>query len=236
MGRSKLILFDVDGTLLSPGPVPRQAMAEAIGGFVGAEISLGFHDVAGMTDPIIVRNALLRHGVADQGTRTDAVDGIIADYLLLLEKRLPSSNEVQVFPGAAELVEACKAEGWVTALLTGNVEAGARRKLARSGLWEEFAFGIFGDDGQTRDDLPWLARERAWEAVHEAYQPSDTILVGDTPDDARIARLSGQRSLIVCRRAEPEWRTAIEKEGPTWLVDNFDDVAGLIHLMKAETR
>ena len=89
MNRRKLILFDVDGTLINPGPVPRQAMVEAIGGFVGEEISLGFHDVAGMTDRIIVRDALLRHDVADRSTREGAVDGIIADYLRLLEERLP---------------------------------------------------------------------------------------------------------------------------------------------------
>ncbi|MCK4578080.1 MAG: hypothetical protein KAU50_04775, partial [Candidatus Marinimicrobia bacterium] len=58
----KLILFDVDGTLLSPGPAPRLALAEAISDFLGSGVDLDFHDVAGYTDPVIVRNALSRNG------------------------------------------------------------------------------------------------------------------------------------------------------------------------------
>ncbi len=122
----------------------------------------------------------------------------------------------------------------VPALLTGNMERGARVKLAPTGLWELFAFGVYGGDGNAREDLPWVARERAWEALHESFRPADTILIGDTPNDARVARLNEMSSLIVIRRPEPEWRRAIEAEQPTWLVDGFEDVPGLIRLMKGK--
>jgi phosphoglycolate phosphatase-like HAD superfamily hydrolase len=226
-----LVLFDVDGTLLTPGPVPRLALAEALSRYLGLPVELSFHEVAGFTDPTIIQNALARYGNHRQVSPA-AVEAIIGDYLALVTERLPDSDAVQVFPGAKELVMACRNEGWTTALLTGNVEQGARLKLDRTGLWELFAFGVFGNDGNSREDLPWLARERAWEVLSVAFSAKHIILVGDTPNDARIARLNAIRSLIVCRRGEPEWRAAIKAESPTWLVDDLEDIPVLIQLMK----
>ena len=231
MTQRKLILFDVDGTLLTPGPVPRQAMAEAISGYLGRQVELSFFDVAGLTDPIIIRNALSRHS-ADRSPSDGAISGILEHYLALMEARLPVAAAVRVFPGAEALVRACGEQGWALALLTGNMERGARLKLAGTGLWDLFAFGVFGGDGNSREDLPWIARERAWDVLHESFRPGDTVLVGDTPNDARIAHLNAIASLIVCRHEEPEWRRAIVAERPTWLVDGFDDVPRLIQWMK----
>jgi len=233
MVRRKLILFDVDGTLISPGPIPRQALGEALSHFLGRKVRLTFHDVAGLTDPIIIRNALVRHG-ADSPPSNGDISTVLEHFLTIEEERLPASNDVRIFPGAEALVRACLAENWVPALLTGNMERGARVKLAPTGLWDLFAFGVYGGDGNTREDLPWVAWERAWDALHEFFHPADTILIGDTPNDARIARLNDISSLIVCRREEAEWRQAIEAQHPTWLVNEFDDVPGLIRLMRGK--
>ncbi len=233
MARRKLILFDVDGTLLSPGPIPRQALNESISHFLGSKVEITFHDVAGMTDPTIIRNALARHGTGSPPSNGD-ISTVLEHFLTIEEERLPASDDVRVFPGAEALVRACLTENWVPALLTGNMERGARVKLARTGLWELFAFGVYGGDGNAREDLPWIAHERAWDVLHESFPPADTILIGDTPNDARVARLNDMSSLIVVRRPEPEWRRAIEGEQPTWLVDGFEDVPGLIRLMKGK--
>ncbi len=233
MARRNLILFDVDGTLISPGPIPRQALGEALSHFLGRKVELTFHDVAGLTDPIIIRNALVRHG-ADSPPSNGDISTVLEHFLTIEEERLPASNDVRIFPGAEALVRACLAENWVPALLTGNMERGARVKLAPTGLWDLFAFGVYGGDGNTREDLPWVAWERAWDVLHEPFHPADTILIGDTPNDARIARLNDIRSLIVCRREEAEWRQAIEAQHPTWLVNEFDDVPGLIRLMRGK--
>ncbi len=233
MIRRKLVLFDIDGTLLSPGLIPRQALAEALSHFLGRQVELTFHDVAGLTDPIIIRDALVRHGTDHPPSNGD-INTVVEHFLTIEEERLPASDDVRVFPGAEALVRACLAENWVPALLTGNMERGARVKLAPTGLWELFAFGVYGGDGNAREDLPWIAWERAWDVLHESFRPADTILIGDTPNDARVARLNGIASLIVCRREEAEWRRAIEAEQPAWLVDGFDDVPGLIRLMKGK--
>lgn len=231
MAPRKLILFDIDGTLLTPGPIPRQALAEAVSHFLGKTIQLSFHDVAGFTDPTIIHNTLARHGY-NGGIPPNQLAAVVEHYLSLVEDRLPASDDLHVYPGAETLVRRCQQEGWVTALLTGNVERGARAKLARTGLWDLFAFGVFGDDGNQREDLPWIARERAWDTVRESFRPEYTILIGDTPNDAYIARLNRIASLIVCRRDEPEWRQAIKDERPTWLVEGFEDVPTIMNLLK----
>jgi len=191
-------------------------MSEAISKFLGRRIELSFFDVAGLTDPTIVRNALVRHGANNYQINGD-ITVILEHFLALVEERLPATDDVRVFPGACALVEACAVENWVPALLTGNIERGARLKLASTGLWDLFAFGVFGDDGNAREDLPWVARERAWDVLHESFRPADILLVGDTPNDARIARLNDIDCLIVCRRDDKTWRLAIEAESPTWL-------------------
>jgi phosphoglycolate phosphatase len=229
--RRKLILFDIDGTLISPGPLARQILAEAVSHFLGRKIELSFYEVAGFTDPIIVRNALVLHGNDGQPRKQD-IDSILSHFLSMVEERFPASKSVRVFPGAMELVKSCKAEKWVPALLTGNMEGGARVKLADTGLWDLFAFGVFGGDANSREDLPWVARERAWDVLHESFLPEHTILVGDTPNDARIAKMNRISAMIVCRRDEPDWRQAIEQQKPTWLVEDFSDVPGLISMMK----
>ncbi|MEE9162478.1 MAG: hydrolase, partial [Candidatus Neomarinimicrobiota bacterium] len=66
MAQRKLVLFDVDGTLIAPGPIPRQAMAEAISAGLGRDVTLSFLDVAGQTDPTIIRNALAQSGTNDK--------------------------------------------------------------------------------------------------------------------------------------------------------------------------
>ena len=232
MSGRRLILFDVDGTLISPGPIPRETMAAALSAELGEPVTLKFQHVAGSTDPAIVREALLRHG---NGTPIDpiAITAVLDRYLEQVEEKLRDFGGVSVFPGARELVQACREAGWATAILTGNLQRGAAAKLADTGLWDLFDFGIFGDDGHKREDLPYVAAERAWDVLHEAYPAEVTTLIGDTPADARAARLAGMRGLVVCRRAEPEWRSAIEAEAPTWVVDDLEDTSALMALLEA---
>ncbi|MFQ6674772.1 MAG: HAD family hydrolase [Fidelibacterota bacterium] len=225
-GNTKLlVLFDIDGTLIHPGTLARRLMNEAVFRAAGVSPDLKMEEVAGFTDPSIIRNAL-RKVRFNPGDLNEAVERVLNDYLTRLKAEYPSYDEPYLYPDAIELVRRCREEGWRVGLLSGNLREGAVTKLARFDLWDEFEFGVFGDDGANREDLLWRVPELAWEALSEAYPLNRVVLVGDTPNDARIANMNGVRSLIVCRRAE--WKRKIEAEDPTWLVDSFRELDEII--------
>lgn len=227
----QLVLFDIDGTLLSGGPHGRLCLDEAITEAAGQSPRLMVEDVAGFTDLVIVRTALAKLGWRN-GRAERALEPILEAYIRKLERVYPGAPEPKLYDDAVVLADACRAEGWSVGLLTGNIREAARIKLDRFGIWDKFPLGIFGDDAHSRDDLLWLAPERAWEVFEEAFPMRRIVLVGDTANDARVARLSGVRSLIVCRRAE--WRVAIEAQGPTWLVESLDHPQALIARIRHE--
>lgn len=220
----KLYLFDIDGTLLSPGPAARKALNEAIAKVTGNPPDLQIQDVAGLTDPIIIRNVLRKEGHNED--ITDKVEEILAIYLETFRKAYAKSSEPFLYTDAMKLLERVEKSGNASALLTGNVRTGAEIKLGRFDLLARFAFGVFGDDGEARTDLPWVARERAWGVLEEFFRFDEMVIVGDTPNDARVAREYGCESIIVCRREE--WRTEIQDLSPTYLVNSLNEERILI--------
>jgi len=220
-----LYLFDIDGTLLSPGPAARESLNRAFETVVGIRPDLQLRDVAGYTDPVIVRNVLRRHGT--NGEIGTLVNRIIDQYLTYFEAVYSSSDTAFVYRDALELLDRVEAAGHAFALLTGNVRRGAEIKLNRFSLFDRFPFGVFGDDAETRSDLPWIARERAWDVLGESFRFEDLVIVGDTPNDARVASEYGAASIIVCRYEE--WRDDIIRAGATQVVTTLSDPAIKIH-------
>jgi phosphoglycolate phosphatase-like HAD superfamily hydrolase len=100
---------------------------------------------------------------------------------------------------------------------------GAQIKLGKFDLMKHFSFGAFGDEGETRNDLPIVARNRAQEVLDMIYEFDEIVLIGDTPEDAIAAKVNGCKSIIVCRRQE--WYDDIVKAGADIIVDSLDDPA-----------
>ena len=219
-----LYLFDIDGTLLSPGPSARKAINQAIENFTGVPPKLQIKDVAGLTDRLIVRNALEKSGM--DGDITEVITAIINDYLTLFESTYFKSTEAFVFEDALKLVHKVKENSFPLGLLTGNVKRGAQIKLGRFNLMKHFSFGAFGDEGETRNDLPIIARKRAKEVLAKTYEFDEIVLIGDTPEDAIAAKVNGCKSVVVCRRQE--WYDDIVKAGADLIVDSLDDPAIVI--------
>ncbi len=222
----KLFLFDIDGTLLSPGLLPRQILNRAFIELAGASPDLQFSDVAGQTDYLIINNALRRLGIHD-GEITDMAEQVLSFYLREMAARFPVSDLPVLHQDAVDFLAAVQAAGQHTALLTGNVEAGARIKLERFNLYERFAFGAFGDDSVERSGLPVVAQRRAREILGIDFTMEDLIIVGDTPNDAYVAKSAGARAVIVCRR--PEWEDEIRSAGADIIVDLFSDSQVLLN-------
>lgn len=215
----KLFLFDIDGTLISPGPAARKAINKAIENFTGLPPNLQIEDVAGLTDRLIVKNALIKAG--QEKDITAAMDGIIDNYLEIFEQTYHQSDGAFVYEDSIDLVNKVKAQNHPIGLLTGNVKRGANSKLRKFGLMEHFPFGAFGDDGNTREDLPVFAQKEAKKVLGKSFDFRDIVLVGDTPEDAKAAAVNGCRSIVVCRRKERY--DDIVKAGAELIVDSLTD-------------
>src|ERR1700746_727503 len=128
----KLILFDIDGTLLTTDGAGRAAMQAA-----GADVFAIAEDlegvaVSGNTDVAIVHEILRKHGIADSETN---VNRYLGAYLAHLNQRLVQQPG-EILPGVGELLDACAQDGCVVGLLTGNLKRGAQMKLGAHRLWD----------------------------------------------------------------------------------------------------
>ena len=224
--KQKLILFDIDGTLLSPGILPRQILNRAFQDIAGGNPDLQFMDVAGLTDPLIITNGLKKLGLTD-GVIPKLAVAILERYLADMERDYPQSDLPVLHRDAIDFLDAVQVAQHVTALMTGNVEAGARIKLDRFGLFERFAFGAYGNDSGDRNRLPKIARRKARELLAKDFEFKDLIIIGDTPNDAQAAAGVGAHSIIVCRR--PGWEPDIRQAGADLVVSTLADTVDLLH-------
>jgi len=191
----RLVLFDIDGTLVRGGPA-KGAFETALVETFGTAGPIEVHDFAGKTDPQIARELLRGAGVSDADV--DAGLPLLWDrYLRHLGERLPS-HPMDVLPGVAAVLEALSAHADVAmGLLTGNILPGAELKLRSVGLFDHFRMGSYGSDSERRDDLAPIALERARETWRVAFDPGDVWVVGDTPADVRCGKAGGTRTLGV---------------------------------------
>lgn len=194
-----LVLWDIDGTLLTTGPAGRRALEEAARRAGGVErvpdVMMG-----GKTDPQILRELLTLGGLAP-----GEVERVLPVALREAERALADDagsirDAGEVHPGVPELLEALDAtDGVRQSLLTGNVVANARVKVGAFGLdaYFDFCVGAFGTDHPDRDCLVPIALERARARRSETYGPRDVWVIGDTERDLSCARAGGARCLLV---------------------------------------
>jgi phosphoglycolate phosphatase len=194
----KLILFDIDGTILWSDGAGRRAMEGALGEIFGAAGSTGYH-YDGKTDMQIVRDLMRLEGHDDESI--DARMAALLDRYLerLVEELDAKDRRIQRFHGVLELIDALEArEDCIIGLLTGNLERGAQLKLRAVGLApERFIIGAFGSDHEIRAELPQVAQRRAFEQLGVAIDGSAIIIVGDTPADIACGRPIGARTIAV---------------------------------------
>lgn len=191
----RLVLFDIDGTLLRGGPA-KHAFVDAMIETYGTPGPLDSVSFAGKTDPQIARELLSRAGLSDEEIDR-GLDRLWERYLMYLEDRLPS-DPVRVLRGAGELLDALAVlEDVGVGLLTGNIEGGARLKLSSGGLWDHFTFGSYGSDHEERDELPAIAVGRARELYGDIVSAELAVVIGDTPRDVACGKSAGTRTIAV---------------------------------------
>jgi phosphoglycolate phosphatase-like HAD superfamily hydrolase len=194
--RTRLVLFDIDGTLLWSDGAGRRAMEAALLAVFGT-IGPSSYRYDGKTDRQIVRELMREAGFDDS-----AIDARMPDvldlYLERLERELPRSR-VRTMVGVTALLGAIgRRPHHVPGLLTGNLEHGAARKLEAAGLdFGFFAVGAFGSDHERRDELPGIARRRARERLGHELAGDAMVIIGDTPSDIACGRSLGARAIAV---------------------------------------
>lgn len=191
----RLVLFDIDGTLLSGGPA-KDAFKRALVEVFGTAGPIGEWEFSGKTDPQIARELL-----GEAGLRDEEIDAgfprLWSRYLAEMESRLPE-RPPRALPGVPELLMELSGRGTVAlALLTGNVAEGARLKLAAAGLASWFAVGAFGSDREKRNELPTIAVRRARDHWGVEFSARSVVVVGDTPRDVDCGRCHGARTVAV---------------------------------------
>jgi phosphoglycolate phosphatase len=195
----KLVLFDIDGTLLSTDGVARRAIHAALLAECGTPGPPDGVRFDGKTDPQIIRELLsaVAHTAAADEVRIAAV---CRRYVSLLESALEEFPEAtRLLPGVTELLAELDAHADVVlGLLTGNVVDGARLKLRAAGLtFERFRVGAFGSDAPVRSHLPPIAALRAAELMGRTPAGPEIVIVGDTPNDMTCGAGVGARAIGV---------------------------------------
>jgi phosphoglycolate phosphatase len=187
----KAVLFDIDGTLLHTGGAGAIAWQRAFAELYDVEANIAEHTHAGMTDPEITE-IVFREVIGREGTEEERGQAIAA-YLGHLEEAVAESDGYRVMPGIDELLPRLTGQGVLLGIVTGNVEAAARIKLARGDLNRYFAFGGYGSDSRDRTELTKRALERGAEVGGGPLGGSAAIAVGDTPRDVGAGHGAGIR-------------------------------------------
>ena len=225
----RLLLFDIDGTLITSGGAGEAALKDAMRSRFGVEEDLAGIILAGATDARIARELLEKHGIS---VSPENVAALLDTYLGHLSERI-GRHDGKLLPGIVPLLNVLsQREDAVLALLTGNVSRGAEIKLTHYGVWDFFEFGAFADDHHDRNELGKFARARALERHGEEFPPSRIYVIGDTPKDIECGRAIGACTVAI---ATGHYSSAeLRDHAPDFLFEDLSDTARVVELLLGE--
>ena len=227
---SRILLFDIDGTLLLSGRAGYRALTRTFEELFG--VPRGFDDipVAGSTDELILTAAATRAGVAIDAPARARFHRRYCE-LFAEEIHFPGPRK-GLMPGVSRLLDALARNDAVRCgLVTGNFARPARIKLEHFGLWRYFGFGAYGDDAPVRDALVPIALERARRARVEVRRPDDVVVIGDTPLDVQCAAAAGARCVAVATGSYDE--PALREAGAHAVLPDFSATEAVVETLLA---
>jgi phosphoglycolate phosphatase-like HAD superfamily hydrolase len=195
MNVPSLVLFDVDGTLITSGGAGARSWRHAFDQLHGVQADIDSHSEAGETDPIVARKTF--EGAIGREPTERELAAIFALYLRRLSHEVATSEGYRVLGGAAALLTHLSDAGIMLGIVSGAMEGAARVKLGRGDLNRFFLFGGYGTDSPDRTKLTSAAIERASLLHHHAVDPARVYVVGDTPLDVAAAKAAGAVSVAV---------------------------------------
>jgi phosphoglycolate phosphatase len=222
----RLLLFDIDGTLITSGGAGEGALIDAMQQRFGIEEDLSGITIAGATDALIARMMLEKNGLV---ASSENITALLDAYLSFLGQRL-ARHAGYVLPGIVRLLDRLRQrEDCVLALLTGNLVRGAEIKLSHYGVWDYFEFGAFADDHHDRNELAKFARARALEKHGEQFAPESIFVIGDTPRDIECGKAAGAKTVAIATGNYS--RDELATHNPDFLFDDLSDTEAVIALL-----
>lgn len=209
----KLVLFDIDGTLIHSGGAGVKAFGRAFAEEFGIPNVAENVRFAGRTDTGLVRDVLVRHGITPA---PEHFDRFFAAYIPRLTAIIPEC-EGGLCPGIHAFLRDLRQLPVppVLGLLTGNIRRGAEIKLRHHRLWDEFVTGAFADDHEDRDQIAAVARQRGAAHLRTDLRGEEVLVIGDTPLDIRCGRAIGAKVLAVATGGS-KWEE-LQPHRPDWL-------------------
>lgn len=221
--KKKLLLFDIDGTLLASGGAGERALRIGFRERFGIEDDLKGIEIAGRTDSSIAQQLLRKHRILETPENLTAFfDGYLAQLTALLPQ-----TPGRLLPGILPLLDALKPRADVVlALLTGNLARGAELKLTHYGVWHYFEFGAYADDHHDRNALGPIARARALEKHGIEFEPERVFVIGDTPHDIACARAIAAKAVAIATGGFT--RAELAQHAPDFIFDDLADLESVV--------
>lgn len=223
----KIVLFDIDGTLLLSDGAGRSAMEMALSAVFGAPGPRSYR-YGGKTDRLIVRETMRLAGFSDEQI-DERMDEVLSLYLGGLRAHLSGGGHgARALPGVAQLLDAIEEhDQLVLGLLTGNIVEGADAKLRAVRLDPaRFRVGAFGSDHEERPMLPPIARERASALLGQEVPGDRLVIIGDTVHDMTCGQGVGARAIGVATGGVALRELA--PYGPSALFDDLSDTERVV--------
>ncbi len=214
----KLVLFDIDGTLLTVNAINRSVLVDALKEVYGTAGSAGTHSFAGKMDSKIIYEVLQVAGL-DRDEIAEKFEQAKTTYIEMFRTQAKPSD-VLLMEGIRELLQKLSEHPeLMLGLLTGNFEASGRHKLRLPEINHYFPFGAFADDAPCRNELPAVAVEKARQLTGIDFFNHDIIIIGDTEHDIACARVLNAKSIAVATGTYS--REELKKHRPHVLYENL---------------
>ena len=221
----RLILFDIDGTLIDSGGAGTRSLDLALKELFSIDNAFQGISMAGKTDTQIIKEGLLKHGISVNGN----IDAVITAYLKYLRKEI-NNDRKHVNPGIYNLLNTLSFMKDIgSGLLSGNLESGARIKLEPFKLNDYFPTGAFGSDDEDRNNLLPVAVKRFEELFRRKIEIDNCIVVGDTPRDVECAHIYGAMCIGVA--TGPYSFDALSEAGADYVVQDLSNQNTLLQFL-----